>query len=601
MSVDSSNPFFLFTDCPQPVLVYSPDCSVIDANKAALAFFQRSKPKLLKLTGLDLHATEDKEEYLAELNERRIVSRRRCKFSTDAGVRVAETCSYPIVAGGIEARVEMIIRSKPDAAPMKWRFMYSRLIKTLEAMPVGFYLLDRNWKVVYWNAQAEAIFGINREQVLGKALWAVFPEAVNSKFYLEYTQAMETGTPVNFEEYYWPLQKWGRVDVNPIDDGLAVFFTDISAYRAAEDALKDNLEELREVSFVHSHLMRRPVANILGLSQLLDGQELSGTMQELNALLQQSIRELDEIIVESNSRINSQQDNTSIQARLNVEVFHFDELVREVIDQYANQFPKCSYFANCDADIEFSGNRQAITRLLKILLENSMKFSHNVCRVVAETRVNNQNLFLTVRNFGPEIPETRLREIFQAVQDLHSPKKIGSGLYHASHIISQHRGSMWVESSKAEGTAFHFRFPLPVFNNCNQDRGSFMESDSGEIELNVLQDKLLHVRLKGIHDQYSIRKGCSEILAALDQKSYEGVIMDTSQVIGHWADACQMLATYFLPKFEQTSVRKCSWIRPESPFGRFCIQQVIAMNTTSIPVRKFASKEEALEWHAGQE
>ncbi len=224
MSVNPSNPFFLFTDCPQPVLVYSPDYSLVDANKAALAFFQRSKPELLELTGLDLHATEDKEEYLAELNERRVVSRRRCKFSTVSGVKVAETCSYPIVAGGMEARVEMIIGPKPDAVPMKWRFMYSRLIKTLEAMPVGFYLLDRDWKFVYWNAQAESIFGISREQVLGKALWAVFPEAINSKFYLEYTQAMETGTQVNFEEYYWPLQKWGRVVVNPIDDGLAVFF-----------------------------------------------------------------------------------------------------------------------------------------------------------------------------------------------------------------------------------------------------------------------------------------------------------------------------------------------------------------------------------------
>ncbi len=378
---------------------------------------------------------------------------------------------------------------------------------------------------------------------------------------------------------------------------MLTFFSDITAYRAAEDALKDNLEELREVAFLHSHLMRRPVANILGLSQLLDEQQLSGTHQELNALLQHSARELDDIISESNARINSQQDSTRIQARLNVETFNFDEVVRDVIGQYANQFPEYSFAAHCDAGIQFSGNRQAIVRLLKILLEDSRKLSPNVRSVVAETRVEHHHLILVMRNSGPAIPETRLLEIFLAVHDLHSPKKVESGLYRASQIIGQHRGSMWVESSEADGTAFYFRFPLPVFNWRIKDGERVPDSDASGIELGVLDDKLLHVCLQGVHDQYSIRKACSEILKATGKKNYEGIMMDTRQVIGPWADGCLVFATHLLPRLEESPVRKCSWIKPASSFGRFCIQQVIALNTTSMPVRKFASEKEALEWH----
>ncbi|HEY0898078.1 MAG TPA: PAS domain-containing sensor histidine kinase [Sphingobacteriaceae bacterium] len=599
MSSDSDNPFFLFTNCPQPVLIYSTDYLLLDANEAAVQFFQQPKTELVKLTGLDLRAAKDKQEFIAELNERRTVPSRTSRFNTLSGIKIAQTCSYPIVVGGLEARVEIIIVPKADTVPVQWKYLYSRLIKTLEAMPVGFYLLDRNWKVMYWNAQAESIFGINRELVLGKNLWKLFPEAINSKFYDEYIQAMESRVSANFEEYYWPLQKWGKINVQPIDDGLAVFFSDITAYRAAEEALKDNIEQLREVAFMHSHQMRRPVANILGLTQLLDGQNLSGILQELNDLINQSTRELDAMITLSNSRVNSQQDNTRIRTGVDVEAFDFDELAREISYQYSTENPQHSFLANCEANIEFTGNRKAIINLLTILLENSIKFSQDVCRVIVQTEVKHNNLILSVLNFGSVITEARLWEIFLAIQDRQKLRKLGGGLYNATQIISQHSGSMWVESSEVFGTAFYFRFPLPVF--CLNQLQENPEPDFIEIEFSTLENRFLYVCWKGIHDKYSVRKGCREIMTAISNKNYEGVIMDTSQVVGHFADSCNLLATNFLPCLEQNAIRKCSWIQPASAFGKLCIQQVIDQTTSSIPVKMFDSKKRAVEWHCSKE
>ena len=600
MSSDPDNPFFIFTNCPQPVLIYSTDYSLLDANEAAARFFEQPKAKLLKRTGLDLRSAKDEREFLAELDEKKTVPNRTSRFYTPSGIKVAQTCSYPIVVGGLEARVEIII-PKTDTVPVQWKYLYSRLIKTLEAMPVGFYLLDRNWKVRYWNAHAESIFGLNRELVLGKNLWKLFPEAVNSKFYDEYIQAMESRASANFEEYYWPLQKWGEINVQPIDDGLAVFFSDITAYRAAEEALKDNLEHLREVAFMHSHQMRRPVANILGLTKLLEEQNLSGLLQELNVLINQSTRELDEMITLSNARVNSQQDNAGIRTGADVESFDFDDLVREVSYRYATDNLQHSFVANCNAHIEFTGNRKAIINLLKILLENSIKFSQDVCRVTIQTEVKHNNLILSVLNFGSVITEARLWEIFLAIQDREKLRNFGGGLSHVSQIINQHCGSMWVESSEVFGTVFYIRFPLPDFLNFNQLRGNYQEPDFKELEFSTLENRFLYVCWKGIHDKYSVRKGCSTIMAAISNKNYEGVIMDTRQVIGHWADACNLFATNFLQCLEKNAIRKCSWIQPASAFGKFCIQQVIDQQASCITVKMFDSKKRAVEWHCSKE
>ncbi|CAN5351635.1 hypothetical protein BH24GEM3_BH24GEM3_06850 [soil metagenome] len=45
----------------------------------------------------------------------------------------------------------------------------------LEALRDGFYMLDPEWRVTYWNAAAERFLGVPREEALGQVLWEVIP------------------------------------------------------------------------------------------------------------------------------------------------------------------------------------------------------------------------------------------------------------------------------------------------------------------------------------------------------------------------------------------------------------------------------------------
>ncbi len=57
-----------------------------------------------------------------------------------------------------------------------------RVTRVLEAMPAGFYSLDREWRFTHVNAEAERLLGRSREELLGQELWSAFPAAVNSVF-----------------------------------------------------------------------------------------------------------------------------------------------------------------------------------------------------------------------------------------------------------------------------------------------------------------------------------------------------------------------------------------------------------------------------------
>ncbi|CAA9332661.1 MAG: Uncharacterized, RsbU-domain-containing protein, partial [uncultured Friedmanniella sp.] len=51
----------------------------------------------------------------------------------------------------------------------------TRVTRVLEAMPAGFYSLDREWRFTHVNAEAERLLGRTRDDLLGEVLWDAWP------------------------------------------------------------------------------------------------------------------------------------------------------------------------------------------------------------------------------------------------------------------------------------------------------------------------------------------------------------------------------------------------------------------------------------------
>ena len=120
-----------------------------------------------------------------------------------------------------------------------------RLARTFESITDAFYTLDRDWRFTYVNTEAERLQQKTRAEMLGQRVWDVFPDAVGSVFDQEFHRAMATGETASFEAYYPPLDLWAAVRAFPSDDGLGVYFLDVSARKAAERALAESERRYR--------------------------------------------------------------------------------------------------------------------------------------------------------------------------------------------------------------------------------------------------------------------------------------------------------------------------------------------------------------------
>ena len=137
-----------------------------------------------------------------------------------------------------ELAAERAARAEAEAAQ-------TRIRKVLESITDAFFAVDREWRLTVLNSEAEELLERDRDDILGRELWEVFPESLDSRFEREYRRAMTEHETVEFEEYYEPLENWFEVRAYPSEDGLSVYLHDINERKRAEQALRESEERYR--------------------------------------------------------------------------------------------------------------------------------------------------------------------------------------------------------------------------------------------------------------------------------------------------------------------------------------------------------------------
>jgi PAS domain S-box-containing protein len=109
-------------------------------------------------------------------------------------------------------------------------------IKTiLESITDLFYSLDREWRFTDINGQTEKRFGKKRDELIGKVIWEVYPQTVNSAWFLQFNKAIDEMVPVHFEVASVIVAgTWFDAHAYPAAAGLTVYLRDITERRQAE-------------------------------------------------------------------------------------------------------------------------------------------------------------------------------------------------------------------------------------------------------------------------------------------------------------------------------------------------------------------------------
>ncbi|MGY1701353.1 SpoIIE family protein phosphatase [Geodermatophilus sp. SYSU D00766] len=116
--------------------------------------------------------------------------------------------------------------------------MHAQRDPVLEAMPLGYVAVDRDWRITYVNGEGEAVLGRTWDQLVGACYWRSFPFAVDTEFGRTYREVVATGRARTVEAFYpEPLDRWFEVRAVPRTDGLALYFSEVTARRTAQDRL----------------------------------------------------------------------------------------------------------------------------------------------------------------------------------------------------------------------------------------------------------------------------------------------------------------------------------------------------------------------------
>ncbi|MBC7863015.1 MAG: PAS domain S-box protein, partial [Bacteroidia bacterium] len=170
--------------------------------------------------------------------ERRFKKKDGTIIEVEINVKILEVERFVIFARDITERKQ---------ADKALKAAYEEKNTILERVDDGFFAVDNNSVVTYWNKKAEMVLTTKAEDVIGKNLHEVFASPLSIVFYNHYQKAIRENTTIHFEEFSNRTNKWLAVSAYASSKGLSVFFKDVTDRKNAEDKIKKSEKQFRQI------------------------------------------------------------------------------------------------------------------------------------------------------------------------------------------------------------------------------------------------------------------------------------------------------------------------------------------------------------------
>ncbi|WP_286761795.1 PAS domain S-box protein [Salegentibacter sp. UBA1130] len=351
--------------------------------------------------------------------------------------------------------------------------------KILESIGDAFWMVDNDWTVTYWNKHAEKVLNCPRKQIIGRNLWEVFSDALGTMFETHYFKAVEEQTIENFEAYFKRVNKWLEVTAYPSQNGLSVYFRDITERKEAELQIRElnkNLkiytEELVEAnkgleqfSFIVSHNLRSPVANIIGLSDLINQEDYPKEVQ--NKFLQSlfdNVKRLDTVISDLNTILQ-----VKVEMDAKKEPVILNNLVADIRSSIQNLIEKEKVQIKTNFEVSTLNTVQSyLHSIFYNLISNSIKYRQTNIppQIKISSKIKDGTIVIAFEDNGLGIDlEKKGDQVFGLYRKFHNHVEgKGMGLFLVKTQVELLGGKISIESKVNGGTKFIITFKEKTYN-----------------------------------------------------------------------------------------------------------------------------------------
>jgi len=212
-----------------------------------------------------------------------------------------------------------------------------------------------------------------------------------------------------------------------------------------------------------SHELRTPLTAITGWGEtLIYNEQLDGESKRGIAIMLKEARRLTKMVEElleftrmEDARFTLNIEQIDIAAELEDTIFAF----RELLHQDDLEF---EYESNMDEDVPLiPGDPNRLKQVFLNLFDNAAKYGREGKRIAVDVNQAGDYVRITIRDFGPGVPEDELGHIKMKFYKGSNSKERGSGIGLAvcDEIIKYHGGKL--ELANAEGEGFLVTIHLP--------------------------------------------------------------------------------------------------------------------------------------------
>lgn len=417
----------------------------------------------------------------------------------EKGEEMIARFSYPSPSGNMEIETRMVPEFDPEGnvatvlavgrditrlltAEALADQTVKRLQELLNSITDGFFSLDREFKVTFFNKAAGKLLHCDPKDVLGIPLFDAFPVARGSIFEEKYHQALERGEELSFETYFEhvPYDEWYNVRVYPSEDGITVFFRVVTQEKFAKEERERLESELRQAHKMEAvgtlaggiaHEFNNLLAVVRGHAEmLLDDVDPESELHEpIASILKASDRGAELI---ANILTFSHKTATHFKP------MDFNKEVKQVVDILERTIPKM-----IDVELDLIPERMVVSGVGSQIQQVLLNLASNAKDAMPQgghLRIATQAVTfdkddadkhallqpgdyacLTVEDDGegmePEMAE-RVFDPFFTTKGVGSGTGLGLAIVYG--IVKDHHGHVHCESKPGEGTRIWACFPL---------------------------------------------------------------------------------------------------------------------------------------------